>query len=116
MCCIIHTCQKMNDDLSHHTHTPHERSCGYLMVEDQLGSSVSRRVLAQQGPRVGVDVVAVEVALQGFAVAHAGVQVAAQRVDLPPLGVDAHLVAGPSAWATLSRGRDVTFATQIPHT
>ena len=76
----------------------------YLMVEHQLGASVSRRVLAQQGPGVGVDVVAVEVALQGLAVAHRRVQVAAQRVDLPPLGVDAHLVTGARAGATL-RGR-----------
>lgn len=43
------------------------------MVEDQLGPPVGRRVLAQQRPRVGVNVVAVEVALQGFAVAHARV-------------------------------------------
>lgn len=74
------------------------------MVEDQLGPPVGRCVLTQQRPRVGIDVVAVEVALQRFAVAHAGVQVAAQRVDLSPLGVDAHLVAGPSARTTLSTG------------
>lgn len=76
-------------------------SCSYLVVEHQLRPPVGRRVLAEQRPRVGVNVVTVEVALQGLAVAHAGVQVAAQRVDLPPLGVDAHLVAGTSARTTL---------------
>ena len=55
------------------------------MVEHQLGPPVGGRVLAEQRPGVAIDVVAVEVALQGLAVADAGVQVAAQRVDLTPL-------------------------------
>lgn len=71
------------------------------MVEHQLGPAVSRRVLAEQRPGVGVDVVAVEVALQGLAVPDAGVQVAAERVDLPSLGVDAHLVARASTGTAL---------------
>jgi len=71
------------------------------VVEHQLGPAVSRRVLAEQRPGVGVDVVAVEVALQGLAVPDAGVQVAAERVDLPSLGVDAHLVARASAGTAL---------------
>lgn len=33
------------------------------MVEHKFGATVRRRVLAEQGPRVGINVVAVEVAL-----------------------------------------------------
>ena len=75
------------------------------MVEHQLGSSVGRRVFAEEGPGVVVDVVAVEVALEGLAVAYRRVQVATQRVDLPALGVDAHLMAGARARTTLGRER-----------
>lgn len=75
------------------------------MVKHQLGPSVRRRVLAEERPGVGRDVVAVEVALQGLAVPDAGVQVAAQRVDLPPLRVDTHLVAGAGTRAVLIGGQ-----------
>lgn len=71
------------------------------MVEHKFGPPVSGRVLAEQCPRVTIDIVAVEVALQGFAVPDRGVQITAQRVDLPPLRVDAHLVAGTCAWPIL---------------
>lgn len=73
------------------------------MVEHQLGPSVGRCVLAEQGPGVGVDVVSIEVALQRLAVPDARVEVTSERVDLPPLGVDAHLVAGASAWTVLTQ-------------
>lgn len=73
----------------------------YLMVKHQLRAPVSRRVLAQKSPCVGIDVVAVEVTFQRLAVPDAGVQVTAQSVDLTPLRVDAHLVAGASTWTIL---------------
>ena len=78
-------------------------AAAYLVVEHQLGPPVGGRVLAEQHPGVAVDVVAVEVALQGLAVADAGVQVATQRVDLTPLRVHAHLVAGARAGTALGQ-------------
>lgn len=84
-----------------------ETDFSYLVVKHQLGSPVSRCVLTEQRPGVCVNVVPVEVALQRLAVPDAGVQVAAQGVDLTPLGVDAHLVTGASTWTALkhSAGR-----------
>lgn len=82
----------------------------YLVVKHQLGSPVSGCVLAEQRPGVCVNVVPVEVALQRLAVPDAGIQVAAQGVDLTPLGVDTHLVTGASTWTALkySAGRTMT--------
>lgn len=84
-----------------------ETDSSYLVVKHQLGTPVSGRVLAEQRPGVGVNVVPVEVALQRLAVPDAGVQVAAQRVDLTPLGVDTHLVAGASARTALKHSHVV---------
>lgn len=71
------------------------------MVKHKFGSSISGRVLAQEGPRVGINVIAVEVTFQGLAVSDRGVQITAQSIDLPPLRVDAHLVARARTGAVL---------------
>lgn len=71
-----------------------EPSGDYLVVKHKFRASICRGVLAEQRPRVSINVVPVEVTLQRLAVSDRGVQVAAQRVDLPPLRVYAHLMAG----------------------
>lgn len=65
----------------------------YLVVKHKFGSSVSGRVLAEEGPCVGINVIAVEITFQGLAVSDGGVQITAKRIDLSPLRVNAHLVA-----------------------
>lgn len=74
-----------------------------LMIKHQLWTSICRGVLAQEHPRVRVNVVAIEVAFQRLAVPHGGIQIASQSVDLPPLNVNAHLVTRPGARATLMK-------------
>lgn len=71
------------------------------MIKHQLWASIRCGVFTQQHPCVGVNVIAVEVTLQRFAVPHRGIQVASQRVDLPSLNVNAHLVTGSGAGTTL---------------
>lgn len=83
------------------------------MVKHQLWPAICRRVLAEQRPGVGVDVVAVEVALQRLAVPDAGVQVPAKCVDLTPLGIDAHLVAGASTRTILIGAQETCMIAQL---
>lgn len=82
----------------------------YLVVENKFGAAICRGVLAKQCPRVRINVVPVEVTLQRLAVSDGGVQIAAQRVDLSPLRVNAHLMAGACTGTILTQKHFIAYS------